>query len=482
MGCVKFSRTFNVQAPSQSPTIPVTVKPPAEKDEKYNHANEKLVNSANELPPTMPGTVRPSPEKVGKHSYAIDKPVHSANELVSVGPSCTLDHRRLRRHFKTILPDLCRIIQSSFSDLSEANNSLVPYSNGFVIGVIRAFQQDLHLILRPEDIWLSILTQFNFYVNAHAEDLREFFAEHEGKKEIIIDVGLTPLEAMDMGALAQKFTLLIKENIVDNELRDWIMPDFSTTTDEDKTVAAIVMMGTLQKYFEYIAMRGCGFPSVTLLGEKADWEAIRKRVGRLSRYGVEMIEWSRLLGVVLDHILESFEHPDSQETKDFWLKAVSQAGRQGSSDIETISGWIAAFCFWTEKGERVEVFEDTACMLETKYEDRKRLVLDEVQFPMIRPKDIPVGMVSVPVAIQDLATDLVHQTTMTAGSAGVTVRVLDPETGEASFQPRSGWFMLEESVKTFREWVEERQQVVVASNMSYLNVGSCLVFGHPHFG
>jgi hypothetical protein len=87
------------------------------------------------------------------------------------------------------------------------------------------------------------------------------------------------------------------------------------------------------------------------------------------------------------------------------------------------------------------------------------LVLDGVEFPMIMPKDIPVGMVSVPVVIQDLATDLVHQTTMTAGSAGVTVRVLDPETGEASFQPRSGWFMLEESVKTFGEWVEERQQV-----------------------
>jgi hypothetical protein len=346
---------------------------------------------------------------------------------------------------------------SSFSDLSDANNSLVPYSNGFVIGVIRAFQQDLHLILRPEDTWLSILTQFNFYVNAHAEELRGFFVEHEGKKELIVDVRPTPLEAMNMGALAQKFTRLIKENIVDNELREWVMPNFSTTTDEDKTVAAVVMMGTLQKYFEYIALCGCGFPSVTLLGEKADWEAIRKRIGRLSRYGIEMIEWSRLLGAVLDHIVESFEHPDSQETKDSWLKAVNQAGMGGSSDIETISGWIAAFCFWSEKGERVEVFEDTVCMLETKYEDRKRLVLDGVEFPMIRPKDIPVGIMSVPVVIQDFVTELVHHTTMMAGSAGVTVRVLDAETGGASFQPRSGWFMLEESVQAFGEWVEERQ-------------------------
>ena len=54
---------------------------------------------------------------------------------------------------------------------------------------------------------------------------------------------------------------------------------------------------------------------------------------------------------------------------------------------------------------------------------------DGVEFPMIRPKDIPVGMVSVPVVIQDFATELVHHTTMTASSAGVTVRVLDAETG-----------------------------------------------------
>jgi hypothetical protein len=357
MGCVKFSRTFNVQAPSQSPTMSATVKQPAEKDEKFNHAIQKPVHSAKVLLPTIPGTVRPSPEKVGKHNYAIDKPVHSANELVPVGPSCTLDLRRLQRHWKIIPPDPQRIIQSSFSDLSDAHNSLVPYSNGFVIGVIRAFQQDLHLILRPEDIWLSILTQFNFYVNARAEDLRRFFVEHEGKKELIIDVGLTPLEAMDMGALAQKFTLLIKENIVDGELREWIMPNFLTTADEDMTVAAVMMMGTLQKYFEYIAMRGCGFPSVTLLGEKADWEAIRKRIGRLSRYGNEMIKWSRLLGVVLDHIIESFEHPDSQETKDFWLKAVSQAGSREVRILRPSLGGLRRFVFGLRKASGLRVLK-----------------------------------------------------------------------------------------------------------------------------
>jgi len=42
------------------------------------------------------------------------------------------------------------------------------------------------------------------------------------------------------------------------------MPNFSTTTDNDKSVAAITIMGTLQVYFDYYATLGCGFPSVTL--------------------------------------------------------------------------------------------------------------------------------------------------------------------------------------------------------------------------
>jgi hypothetical protein len=44
---------------------------------------------------------------------------------------------------------------------------------------------------------------------------------------------------------------LIAKNVVDPELRTWIMPDFSTTEESDSVVAAILMMGALQQYFEY---------------------------------------------------------------------------------------------------------------------------------------------------------------------------------------------------------------------------------------
>lgn len=72
----------------------------------------------------------------------------------------------------------------------------------------------------------------------------------------------------DFGHMARQMTLKMDEAIIDPELRAWIEPDFSTTTDVDRVVSAIMMMSTLQD----ISLTGrysgaCNLPAVTLLGE-----------------------------------------------------------------------------------------------------------------------------------------------------------------------------------------------------------------------
>jgi hypothetical protein len=74
-------------------------------------------------------------------------------------------------------------------------------------------------------------------------------------------------------------------------------------------------------------------------------------------------------------------------------------------------------------------------------------VLGGVEFPLILPREIPVGVVSVSVIVQDYATKMEHASTMTAGSVGMTVTQNGSGIEGTSFQPRSGWWMLEESVK-----------------------------------
>ena len=52
--------------------------------------------------------------------------------------------------------------------------------------VIGAYSQHRALVIRPDDVWLTILSQFNFFVNANAELLRANFVAHEGQRELVI--------------------------------------------------------------------------------------------------------------------------------------------------------------------------------------------------------------------------------------------------------------------------------------------------------
>lgn len=166
----------------------------------------------------MPVTVKPSPELVGRNS---DMPAHSAEQLLKkTCEAWSAPYQRLNRWTrKTEEPENRPIIQSSFGDLDYAT-AVIPYGNGMVNGIIRAFQQDLHLVLRPDDVWLSILTQFSMFVNANAEQLRAHFVDHQGKKKLTIDVRPYPIWDVDMGKMAQEMTLLIEKNVVDLKLRN----------------------------------------------------------------------------------------------------------------------------------------------------------------------------------------------------------------------------------------------------------------------
>ncbi len=78
------------------------------------------------------------------------------------------------------------IIQSSFSDPDLSHLPVEASNNGFVDAAIGAYNGHRNLIIRPDDVWLAILTQFNLYVNAHPEELRHHFVAHEGQKELEI--------------------------------------------------------------------------------------------------------------------------------------------------------------------------------------------------------------------------------------------------------------------------------------------------------
>jgi len=243
-----------------------------------------------------------------------------------------------------------RLVQSSFNTIDKTSTTIAA-KNGFVHACIEAYNEHHNLVLRPDDIWIAILTQLSAYVNANAEQLRSKFVSHDGQQDLHIEVELTP--DLDHGAMAYEMTKLMSATLKDPSLRDFILPAFSTTEKSDQAVASIVFMGTMQKYYTYSWGTRCGIPAVDLLGEEDDWIEIAERCAlRLGTgdFGPEAAKWySRVLKPVLAGFVETFRDPDGPAATRFWQGIVSEH-RPNGSGTTTYSGWITAFCYWDEKG------------------------------------------------------------------------------------------------------------------------------------
>ncbi|KAL8939452.1 MAG: hypothetical protein Q9216_003340 [Gyalolechia sp. 2 TL-2023] len=360
------------------------------------------------------------------------KPASYGPEIVPAGRSVQDSWDMLKRSCRPESKTCKELLQSSFG--TKMQDPIVPASNGFVSGVVQAYSRHHCLHIRPEDVWFAILSQLSFYINAHAEELRGQFVAHEGKKELELTYGGNRY-SFDFRIFAKQMSELIEQNVVDPELRQWMMPAFTTTTKNDVVIASILLMGSTQKYFDFKCTLMCGLPSVTLLGNKADWELILARLEKLKEYGKEPTEFYSLLRPVVLRFVQSFDAPLSKETIDFWQRIIDD--HPFGSGSSQYSGWITAFCFWDRDGKPIYRPTKTS---NTRRDDLLRL--DDTVYHWIDADDVPPGYGSVPVKVDDNGCKF--DATMIAGSVGL--RHINSEGSGPNLdtiKPESGWWMFE---------------------------------------
>lgn len=143
-----------------------------------------------------------------------------------------------------------RIWQSSFGSSIFHESHISASPNGFVYSAYIAYIQHHHLTIRPDDVWFAILSQFGFYVKSHSKELRGLMIPREVKsvEESSPSAGSNS-ESKGHQTLISGLNELIVQVIKDPKLLEWAMPSFSTTTDTDRAVATVLLLGTMQKYF-----------------------------------------------------------------------------------------------------------------------------------------------------------------------------------------------------------------------------------------
>ncbi|KAM5540272.1 hypothetical protein V8D89_006091 [Ganoderma adspersum] len=316
--------------------------------------------------------------------------------------------------------------------------------NGFVHTVVEAYGQHHHLRIRPDDIWIAILSQLSFHVNKHAEELRSHFVTHKEKKELrVYTVGSR--YTVDFGRMAVQMSRQIHENVVDKSLVEWVLPDFTTSTPQDTTICSVLLMSTFQKYFGFTMGIICGIPSVTLEGEKADWEKLYRRLDRLPELGNEPEQWAAMLRPILRRFVDAFDgNPDVT----FWEHVVNRnnklCGRDG------LSGWITAFCVWDVDGKwlahsrNVEA-ASTESMGSVMTPDLTHswsdpdYTLDGVPYFSLDMKDIPAGYSEVDVIVDDNGERF--ECNMVAGHVASAVSKAVEDGSFDTLSPAPQWFL-----------------------------------------
>lgn len=282
--------------------------------------------------------------------------------------------------------------------------------------VIEAYNKHYHLTIRPDDVWISIISQFCFYINANAKELRSKFVKHEGKNDLMVILPPGFLHDIDFELMASKMTELLHENLVDEDLRKWILPAFSTTTKTDTTISAIVMMASMKSYSNFFCLTKCGIPSVTLDGTKEDWEEIKNRLNKLDEFGEPTQLWAQMLRPVISKFIATF---DGEVGGDFWGHVASPINMGSGSP--TIGGWITAFCAFDGKGGFIGPASPDSHPKgwNIDYETQK-YSLDGVYYPIIDQRDIPVGSVEVNLTVIEFGVKE-YETIMIAGNMGMKV-------------------------------------------------------------
>jgi hypothetical protein len=294
------------------------------------------------------------------------------------------------------------LIQSSLGRPDQKLRFYIPYKSGFISTLMQAYNKHQNIVIRPDDIWLAILTQFNMYVNQNVEELRSKFVAHDGERLVEIRTGGNRA-SNNWGTLIQDLTEQLDEYLVDKYVKPWILPNFTTTVETDVAVASAVMLSTFKGYFKYRVVFSCGIPSVTLIGTRVDWVSVLRRVQQLHHFDIEsygqrrqaigphrrrgsmdqsglMNEWQSRLEAVLKRLIAIF---DGEEDEEFWSRIVT-ATRYGSGSQRALTGWATAFATF-----------NPSFLCDSFYK------LDGVQFGCLDAENLPVDLVEVPIEIND---------------------------------------------------------------------------------
>jgi len=268
---------------------------------------------------------------------------------------------------------------------------------GFFSAIIACYNNHWVLRTSPDDWWSVIAKTVAQAIddNGNKDKVREFFIDHDEKKEIKIIV--PHLATMDYSWLFDQFSQAIRQNIKTPGYVDLMQANFSTTTPNQLICSQAMIMSSMQKYFHYLSETRCGIPGVEMKGNKADWEILVDKTKELEKSvapvleDINLVDWFGKTKNIVSKLLDTFNgNPD----KNWWSHILSWNETYGSGARSWWSGWMIDLLL-AEKAEQPTHFKPGTVTVPVKFseyggpEDTGLLVAGTVGYQV---EDAPPGL------------------------------------------------------------------------------------------
>ncbi|AUH72625.1 DUF4419 domain-containing protein [Legionella sainthelensi] len=147
------------------------------------------------------------------------------------------------------------------------------FDSAFGSMVHTAFGRHQAIEIKPDDIHMLVLQGLARFFQHFQEDFRQFGVSFQGKKKIKINI--PDIDNNEYwNRVPYGFANIIRELISVPETADVILQNYSNSTQVDKAVKAITLMGMFSTYFDYTLETMCFIPKFILQGTVEDWNKL----------------------------------------------------------------------------------------------------------------------------------------------------------------------------------------------------------------
>ena len=197
--------------------------------------------------------------------------------------------------------------------------------------------------IKPDDVWLLIVQAFSHHVNAHSEELRNYFVNFDGKKTLTVKYyDVFYIEKVNKKIL-EDFSCQINEQMKEylgEEIIQNLTPNFTTTDYNSTIICKLSIMGAFKKYFEYkMSLATCGIPYIIFEGNIEDYKSIKEKAQKLSKYD---FKW--YIDRIIHHIEKMIEAKSGKIDTNYFKNFIQrEVVRDICVSYIYISGWILDF-------------------------------------------------------------------------------------------------------------------------------------------